>query len=89
MKIITAPKQCQLLLQQTRNLTFEGKQSRGYVAVCLVICPDTNGRVGSISPRLIADQHVKVVKITSRQQQGIVRRAKVYAGVNTQHPTSA
>ena len=48
-------------------LALEGEKRRGDVAIVTVLGPDTDGRVGCIGIRLIADHHVKVVEIPCRQ----------------------
>ena len=66
-EIVPPPQQSQFLLQQGCHLALEGEKRRGDVAIVTVLGPDTDGRVGCIGIRLIADHHVKVVEIPCRQ----------------------
>ncbi len=88
-KIIAAAHQRQLLFEQRRDLALEGKHRGGHGTVGLVLGANADSGVGRVGGRLIAEHHVKVVEITGGQQQRVVGRPIIIAGINAQRAAAA
>ena len=83
-EVIPSTQEGQLFFQQRGGLSLEGKQRRRNVTVVPVCRANPDGRVRGIRPRLIAEHHVEVVEIARSEQQSVIRRSIVEAGLDAE-----
>ena len=65
--IIPTSQQRQFFLQQGSLLPLEREESRSNITIGIISRPNSDGRVGRISPGFVRDHHVQIIQISGRQ----------------------